>query len=140
MDDIILASADLNLNYLESVKRRFSENLEMHDLGECQWFLNIRITRGDSRYMLDQSEYAKNIIIKKFSSVMGKGSVRTRIYWQRNVSSRRSRRSGSNHFSIGELLEQYCIWQYIRDLIWPKQWGYSLGLVVVVCYNSCKRD
>eukprot|EP00602_Paraphysomonas_sp_CaronLab_P004809 CAMPEP_0185023452 /NCGR_PEP_ID=MMETSP1103-20130426/6129_1 /TAXON_ID=36769 /ORGANISM="Paraphysomonas bandaiensis, Strain Caron Lab Isolate" /LENGTH=1343 /DNA_ID=CAMNT_0027556055 /DNA_START=49 /DNA_END=4080 /DNA_ORIENTATION=+ len=71
VDDIIIASADLT--YLESVKRRFCETFEMHDLGVCKRFLNIRITRGENWYMLDQSEYAKNII-KKFSSVMGKSS------------------------------------------------------------------
>ena len=71
VDDIIIASADLT--YLESVKRRFCETFEMHDLGVCKRFLNIRITRGEDWYMLDQSEYAKNIV-KKFSSFMGKSS------------------------------------------------------------------
>ena len=68
VDDIIIASVDLE--FLIFVKDNFCHTFEMRDMGECESFLNIRITRGVDWFKLDQSKYAENVV-QKFKSVMG---------------------------------------------------------------------
>ena len=68
VDDIIIASVDFE--FLVFVKNKFCQTFEMRDMGECQSFLNIRITRGEDWFKLDQSQYAEKVI-QKFNHVMG---------------------------------------------------------------------
>eukprot|EP00602_Paraphysomonas_sp_CaronLab_P001187 CAMPEP_0185020694 /NCGR_PEP_ID=MMETSP1103-20130426/3325_1 /TAXON_ID=36769 /ORGANISM="Paraphysomonas bandaiensis, Strain Caron Lab Isolate" /LENGTH=1580 /DNA_ID=CAMNT_0027551749 /DNA_START=34 /DNA_END=4776 /DNA_ORIENTATION=- len=68
VDDIIIASVDFE--FLVFVKNKFCQTFEMRDMGECQSFLNIRITRGEDWFKLDQSKYAEKVI-QKFNHVMG---------------------------------------------------------------------
>ncbi|GJV69852.1 retrovirus-related pol polyprotein from transposon TNT 1-94 [Tanacetum coccineum] len=66
VDDIILASNDLNMLY--ETKRFLSENFEMKDLGEASYVIGIEIYRDRSRGILGLSQRAYiDKILKKYS-------------------------------------------------------------------------
>lgn len=66
VDDILLASSDLNL--LQVTKKMLFNSFEMKDLGEAKYVLGIEITRDRSKHFLGLSQRAYiEKVLKRFN-------------------------------------------------------------------------
>jgi Reverse transcriptase (RNA-dependent DNA polymerase) len=60
VDDLLVAGKDGR--HIAEVKRQFSSEFEMKDLGELQHFLGMRITRHNGSISIDQNGYIRQIL------------------------------------------------------------------------------
>ena len=67
-----------DLNEVERIKRQFTEHYEMKDLGELNYYLEMKVTRSKEHIKLDQSGYIREILenaVIYFVARRGKHSI-----------------------------------------------------------------